>query len=172
MATPQQIQQVAAKMQDEFAKQRVMKLSGTIFPKEEHHPKFQETLMGLLKYNSFKQMGSNPDTWKNMCSFEREFLFPEMELCIEILLRCTALETVSFTNKDGSIRTNKEIMDEFNNVVFPGILEIVRPMKKVLNMIDDSVSTPIANKLESDAKISLQLPIGTQIKFIQRQTYN
>lgn len=183
MATQEQIQKVAAKIQDEFAQQRITKLSSAIFPKEEYHPLFMETLHKLLKFNSFKQMGISQHTWKNMCTFEREFFMPEIDVCLEILLRCTPREIIDFnaqltpeeqqnTMILGKLKTDKEILDEFNNVAFPKILEIVKPMRKVFNKIDDSISTPIANKLESNAKISLQLPIGTQVKFIQRPTYN
>lgn len=168
MSSKTAIQEAQSKAQDKFFTERVKKLSSTFFPSEDYHPKFKETIFKLLKFNSRKQMGVHPKTWENMCSFQREFMMPEMEVCLEILDRTTPNEIINlYELNDGlELKSDEKILKEYNEVEYPKIHEIADHMRKIFNAIDKSISIPLANKINSDTKLSLQLPIGSNINFV------
>lgn len=174
------------KAQELFHEQRVQKLSVTFFPNEEIHPKFKKTLLKLIKFNSAKQMSINKETWKNMCTFHREFFMPEIEVCFQIFERTTPYEliapykTIESLNDEGSeggetafsiLKSDEIVLKEYNEKSFPELMEIINKMKDVWINIDKQISIPIARKINSDLKISFQLPIGTDFNFVVLPNY-
>lgn len=179
-ANQQKYQKASSEAQAEFNQKRVQKLCMIWFPQDKLHPNFKNTLQKLLRYNSAKQMMVLDITWLNMCTFNRDFFIPEMEVCMEILLRATPNEIfdendfVDFENKtiqeyaekDKTLTENELFLMYYNQVSYPKIMEIVKPMKEILTKIDQEISEKIAAEINSKKKIELQIPIGQNIKFI------
>lgn len=178
----QQYQKVSAEAQIEFNKRRVIELSKVLFPFEQHHPKFQMYLQRFLKFNSARQMRVLEGTWMNMCTFNREFFYPEMEVCMEILQRITPNEAVNVREaidwyekhrdefekkgKNLNLNTDQIILLFYNDVAYPEVMEVIKEMKALCDAINNEVSGKIAAEINSQKKISLQLPVGYDINFV------
>src|ERR1022692_1503706 len=174
MASAESIENVRQQAQDKFFQERVQVMSRTFFPDSAIHEDFILMLQKLLKFNSMKQMGVLDMTWKNMCNKTREFFLPEIEVCFEILERATPNELINpmklfISSKDlendefDKFKSDSEILKEYNEVEYPKIKEILKPMREMYNAIDKAISIPMANKINADCKMALKLPIGSAI---------
>lgn len=173
-------QKASQEAQIEFNERRVRELSKVLFPFEQHHPEFKKVLQKLLKFNSARQMRILEGTWMNMCTFNREFFYPEMEVCMEILQRATPNEIVdtkdaidwyeskkeSFGTKNQNLSTDQIILLFYNNVAYPEISLIFKDMKGLCDAINKEISEKIASEINSKKKMSLQLPVGYDINFV------
>lgn len=172
-----QFQEAKAKAKEEFANERIKKMSFSYFPEEKHHPEFKKILQQLLLNNNRKQMGVIEMSWHAMCHFTREFFIPEMEICFEVLLRATPNELVTAADikkykEDG----NKEFISKmssdeiklsvYNEVKYPKVLEIYNSMKPIYDNIDFQISKPLADAINAKFKLRLNVPIGHDIKFV------
>lgn len=175
-------EKITYEAQLEFNQKRVIELSKVLFPIEQHHPKFKELLQKYLKFNSKRQMRILDGTWMNMCTFNREFFYPEMEVCLEILSRVTPNESVNtrdaidwyeknkskFVEKNINLDLNTDqiILLFYNDVVYPEIIETIKDMKALQDSINNEISSKIADKITAEKKIKYQIPVGLNIKFI------
>lgn len=161
------IDQAKKEATQQFFTERIQTLSMIYFPSEAYHSEFKEYFQRLLVFNSKKQMGVLDGTWDNMCTFNREFFLPEMEVCFEVLLRCRPSEMIQSGGfKATKLTTSESILKYFNETYYPKILSIVNEMRLVWDNIDKQISVPIADRINASKKISLQIPIGQDIKFV------
>lgn len=173
-----------------YEKKRLQILSETIYPKSEIPTGFKENLLYLMRFQNPVQMnvwhnkqksiidketGNRiATTWENFCTFSRHFVCAEMYQAIEILKRCTPNEV--WCGKENfdvrfpelvKMEESSKVLHFFNEIFYPDIEVCVGFIQKVLDEIEEQLCTPIRSKINSDLKVMLQLPVGSDAKFIE-----
>lgn len=164
-----------------YEKKRMTILAETYFPETEYPEGFKELVIGLMIFQNPVQMNvwhnrdvvitSNGErictTWDNLCTFQRKFTCAEMIQCVEILKRATSYECwISCQPESQSIHFTS-ILNWFNEEIYPKLTSISNHIETVLLEIEEQLCKPIRDKINTDLKIMMQLPLTQKVEFIK-----
>jgi len=177
-----------------YERKRLEELATVIFQDDWYHSEFKNTVISLMKFQNPIQMQVwhnnnlvgivNPatgekiiPTWHNLCSFERQCTIAEIYQAVEVLKRCTAIEVSDLYRKEydnyliefGTASNNVDILKFFNNYAYPKIEAIVTHTQNILNDVEEQICKPIRDKINTDLKIMLQIPLTDTIEFVKKR---